>query len=65
MGQRLTTHPHSKYRAKLLSKELCCFGMKLYLEILRLFSGQFKIVLYNTDIRRRRRKKKRKKRERQ
>jgi len=40
--------------------------MKLYLEILRLFSGQFKIVLYNTDIRRRRRrKKKRKKRERQ
>ena len=34
--------------------------MKLYLNIPILFSGQFKIVVYNVDIRRRRRRRKKK-----
>ena len=40
-------------------QRIILFGMKLYLVILGLFSGQLKIVVYNVDIRRRRRRRRR------
>ena len=55
--------PHQQISCQTIDQKIILFGIKLYLNIPILFSGQFKIGLYNTDIEHRTKEKKKMKKE--